>query len=139
MVQVFYPYEPDQTLLLPPSLRDWVPEGHLAHFVSDTVDELDLTALYARYEQREDGRGQLAYEPRLLLKLLIYAYAVGLFSSRKIAQAGEDVVPLRYLAAGQLPSHRALARFRRGHIAQFHGLCLKVVRGARAARLVALG
>src|SRR5438046_6296433 len=77
MGQVFYPYEPDQTLLLPPSLRDWVPEGHLAHFVSDTVDELDLKALYDRYEQREDGRGQLAYEPRLLLKLLIYAYAVG--------------------------------------------------------------
>ena len=139
MGQVFYPYEPEQTLLLPPSLRDWVPEGHLAHFVSDTVDQLDLTALYARYEQREDGRGQLAYEPRLLLKLLIYAYAVGLFSSRKIAQAVEDLVPLRYLAAGQLPSHRTLARFRQEHIAQFQGLFVQVVRIARAAGLVAMG
>jgi len=139
MGQVFYPYEPDQTLLLPPSLRDWVPEGHLAHFVSDTVDELDLTALYARYEQREDGRGQLAYEPRLLLKLLIYAYAVGLFSSRKIAKAVEELVPLRYLAAGQLPSHRTLARFRQEHSAQFQGLFVQVVRIARAAGLVAMG
>ena len=133
MGQVFYPYEPDQTSLLPPSLRDWVPEGHLAHFVSDTVDQLDLTALYARYEQREDGRGQLAYEPRLLLKLLIYAYAVGLFSSRKIAQAVEDLVPLRYLAAGQLPSHRTLARFRQEHIAQFRG-CLSRWCGSRGRR-----
>src|SRR5882724_3665262 len=139
MGQVFYPYEPDQTLLLPPSLRDWVPEGHLAHFVSDTVDELDLTALYARYAQREDGRGQLAYEPRLLLKLLIYAYAVGLFSSRKIAKAVEELVPLRYLAAGQLPSHRTLARFRQEHSAQFQGLFVQVVRIARAAGLVAMG
>jgi len=121
MGQVFYPYEPDQTLLLPPSLRDWVPEGHLAHFVSDTVDQLDLTALYERYGQREDGRGQLAYEPRLMLKLLIYAYAVGLFSSRKIAKALEELVPLRYLAAGHTPSHRTLARFRQEHIGQFQG------------------
>src|SRR5713101_161428 len=139
MGQVFYPYEPDQTLLLPPSLRDWVPEGHLAHFVSDTVDELDLTALYARYEQREDGRGQLAYEPRLLLKLLIYAYAVGLFSSRKIAKAVEDLVPLRYLAAGQLPSHRTLARFRQENLEQFQGLFVQVQGGGELRSAGAAG
>jgi transposase len=139
MGQVFYPYEPDQTLLFPPSLRDWVPEGHLAHFVSDTVDQLNLKALCDRYEQREDGRGQLAYEPRLMLKLLIYAYAVGLFSSRKIAKALEDLVPLRYLAAGSTPSHRTLARFRQEHIGQFEALFVQVVQIARAAGLVALG
>ena len=139
MGQVFYPYEPDQTLLLPPSLREWVPEGHLAHFVADTVDVLDLKALYERYEQREDGRGQLAYEPRLVLKLLVYAYAVGLFSSRKIAKAVEELVPLRYLAAGHLPSHRTLARFRQEHRAEFQGLFVQVVRIARAAGLVAMG
>jgi transposase/IS5 family transposase len=139
MGQVFYPYEPDQTLLLPPSLREWVPEGHLAHFVADTVEALDLKALYERYEQREDGRGQLAYEPRLLLKLLIYAYAVGLFSSRKIAKAVEELVPLRYLAAGHLPSHRTLARFRQVHSEEFPGLFVQVVRIARAAGLVAMG
>ena len=139
MGQVFYPYEPDQTLLLPPSLREWVPEGHLAHFVADSVDALDLQALYARYERREDGRGQLAYEPRLLLKVLIYAYAVGLFSSRKIAKAVEELVPLRYLAAGHLPSHRTLARFRQEHSEQFQGLFVQVVRIAHAAGLVAMG
>jgi len=139
MGQVFYPYEPDQTLLFPPSLREWVPEGHLAHFVADTVDALDLKALYERYEQREDGRGQLAYEPRLVLKLLIYAYAVGLFSSRKIAKAVEELVPLRYLAAGHLPSHRTLARFRQEHSEQFQGLFVQVVRIARAAGLVTMG
>jgi transposase len=139
MGQVFYPYEPDQTLLFPPSLREWVPEGHLAHFVADTVDQLDLTAFYQRYEQRDDGRGQLAYEPRLMLKLLIYAYAVGLFSSRKIAKGLEDLVPLRYLAAGSTPSHRTLARFRQEHIGQFQALFIQVVRIARAAGLVAMG
>ena len=79
MGQIFHPYEPEQALLLPPSLGDWLPAGHLAHFVSDSVEQLDLTAWYARYAQREDGRGQLAYEPRLMVKLLIYAYAVPVF------------------------------------------------------------
>jgi transposase len=139
MGQVFYPYEPDQTLRLPPSLREWVPEGHLAHFVADTVDELDLQALYDRYERRADGRGQLAYEPRLLLKVLIYAYAVGQVTSRKIAKAVEELVPLRYLAAGSLPSHRTLARFRQEHSEQFQGLFVQVVRIAQAAGLVAMG
>ena len=139
MGQIFHPYEPEQTLLLPPSLGDWLPAGHLAHFVSDSVDQLDLTAWYARYEQREDGRGQLAYEPRLMVKLLIYAYAVGIFSSRKIAQALEDLVPLRYLAAGNRPSHRTLARFREAHCAEFRALFVQVVRIARAAGLVTMG
>lgn len=139
MGQIFHPYEPEQALLLPPSLGDWLPAGHLAHFVSDSVHQLDLTAWYARYEQREDGRGQLAYEPRLMVKLLIYAYAVGIFSSRKIAQALEDLVPLRYLAAGNRPSHRTLARFREGHCAEFQALFVQVVRIARAAGLVAMG
>jgi transposase len=139
MGQVFYPYEPDQALLFPPSLRDWLPDGHLAHFISDTVDQLDLTAFYTRYEQRADGRGQLAYEPRLMLKLLFYAYAVGLFSSRKIAQALEELVPLRYLAAGNTPSHRTLARFRQEHVEEFQALFVQVVRIARAAGLVAMG
>jgi transposase len=139
MGQVFYPYEPDQALLFPPSLRDWLPDGHLAHFISDTVDELDLRAFYARYEQREDGRGQLAYEPRLMLKVLIYAYVVGLFSSRKIARAVAELVPLRYLAAGNTPSHRTLARFRQEHIEEFQGLFVQVVRIARGAGLVEMG
>ena len=139
MGQVFYPYEPDQGLLFPPSLREWLPDGHLAHFISDTVDQLELRAFYARYEEREDGRGQLAYEPRLMLKVLIYAYVVGLFSSRKIARALAELVPLRYLAAGNTPSHRTLARFRQEHIEEFQALFVQVVRVARAAGLVEMG
>jgi len=139
MGQVFYPYEPEQGLLFPPSLREWLPDGHLAHFISDTVDELDLRAFYARYEEREDGRGQLAYEPRLMLKVLIYAYVVGLFSSRKIARALAELVPLRYLGAGNTPSHRTLARFRQEHIEEFQALFVQVVRVARAAGLVEMG
>ena len=139
MGQIFHPYEPDQALLFPPSLRDWVPEGHLAHFIADSVDQLDLKALYAHYEQREDGRGQLAYEPRLMLKLLIYGYAAGIFSSRKLARALEDLVPLRYLAAGNRPSHRTIARFREQHLADFQQLFGQVVRIARAAGLVKMG
>jgi len=139
MGQVFHQYDPEQPLLLPPSLREWVPDGHLAHFVSDSVDQLDLAAWYARYEEREDGRGQLAYEPRLMLKLLIYAYAVGIFSSRRIARALEDLVPLRYLAAGNRPSHRTIARFREAHSTEFQALFVQVVRIAQAAGLVTLG
>ena len=89
------PYEPDQALLLPPSLSDWLPDGHLARFVSDTVDELTLAPFLKKYRQREDGRGRVAYHPRLMLKLLIYSYCAGIFSSRKIATGLVDLVPLR--------------------------------------------
>ena len=77
-----------------------MPEGHLAFFISDTVEELDLKRFYAKYERRKNDRGSLAYEPRMLLKVLIYSYCVGLFSSRKIAAGIEDLVALRFLAAG---------------------------------------
>ncbi len=121
MGQIFEPYQPGQALLFPPSPRDWLPEGHLAFFVSETVEQLELSAFYAKYEQREDGRGNCAYEPRLMLKLLIYADCTGIFSSRKIAAGIEDRVPLRYLAAGAAPSHRTIARFRQEHLEAFPG------------------
>lgn len=139
MGQVFYPYQPEQALLLPPSLSDWVPAGHLAHFISDSVDQLDLTELYERYEKRADGRGQLAYEPRLMMKILIYCYAVGIFSSRKIADGLEELVPLRMLAAGNRPSHRSIARFREENVAQFERVFTQVVRIACGAGLVKMG
>jgi transposase/IS5 family transposase len=139
MGQVFRPYDPDQTLMFPPSVREWIAEGHLAHFVSDSVDQLDVGALYARYEEREDGRGELAYEPRMMLKVLIYAYATGIFSSRKIARAIDDLVALRYLAAGNRPSHRTIARFREENLKEFGDLFTQVVRVARAAGLVKMG
>lgn len=84
MGTTFRPYSPGQELLLPPSLNEWLPEGHLAYFVSDVVEELDLSAFYARYEG--NGRRNSPFDPRMMLKILIYAYATGVFSSRKIAR-----------------------------------------------------
>jgi len=136
---IFEPYDPDQDYLFPPSPRDWVPEGHLAHFISDTVDQLDLSPLFAKYEGRENGRGQKAYHPRMLLKVLLYSYCTGIFSSRKIATAMQDLVPLRLLAAGNEPGHRTIARFRQENIAEFRSLFVQVVQIAQTAGLVSLG
>jgi transposase/IS5 family transposase len=139
MGQTFHPYEPDQSLLFPPSLDDWLPEDHLARFVSDTVDELDLKPLYEKYESREDGRGQLAYHPRMMLKVLFYSYCEGIFSSRKIAKGIEGLVALRFLAAGSQPSHRTIARFRLENLVHFERLFVEVVRIATRAGLVKMG
>ena len=139
MGQIFHPYDPDQSDLFPPSPRDWMPEGHLAFFISDTVDELDLEAFYAKFRQRSNDRGNLAYEPRMLLKVLIYSYSVGVFSSRKIATGIDDLVALRYLAAGNRPGHRTMARFRRDNASQFAEVFRQIVNVAQEAGLVALG
>lgn len=139
MGQIFEPYDPDQPHLFPPSPKDWLPEGHLAYFISDTVDELDLEAFMSKYSDREDGRGSLAYHPRMLLKVLIYAYGAGLFSSRRIASGLEDLVALRYLSGGNRPSHRTIARFRQEHIERFEKIFVDVVRVARRAGLLKLG
>lgn len=133
----FRPYAPDQQFLLPPSLRDWLPDGHLAYFVSDTVDQLDLSEITSRY--RSHGQGNVAYHPALVLKLLIYGYATGLFSSRRIAQACETDIAFRLLAAGDPPSHRTLARFRKEHLDAFESLFVQVVQIAQASGLVKLG
>ena len=139
MGQIFEPYDPDQPSLFPPSPADWLPEGHLAYFVAETVEELDLSSFLAKYTDRDDGRGSLAYHPRMLLKVLIYAYAVGIFSSRKIAQNIDDLVALRYLAGGNRPSHRTIARFRQDNVERFEKIFVDVVRVARRAGLVKLG
>ena len=106
MSTTFRPYVPDQSLLLPPDVREWLPEGHLAHHVSDLVDGLDLTAFYALYEG--DGRRNAPYEPRMMVKVLLYAYATGVFSSRRVARKLEEDVGFRVLAAGNFPQHRTL-------------------------------
>jgi len=134
---LYRPYTPDQQLLFPPSLRDWLPAGHLVYFISDTVDELDLSELDAAH--RSSGKGNLAYHPALLLKLLIYGYATGVFSSRKIAQACETDIAFRLLAAGDAPGHRTIARFRKAHHAAFEALFVQVVEIAQASGLVSLG
>ncbi len=133
----FRPYHPDQKLLLPPDLRDWLPEGHLAHHVSDLVDGLDLTAFYAPY--LGDGRRKSPYEPRMMLKVLIYGYATGVFSSRKLSCKLEEDVAFRLLGAGNFPSHRTICEFRRRHLVDFGGLFAQVVRLAREVGLVEFG
>ncbi len=126
MPTTFRPYQPDQGLLLPPDLRDWLPEGHLAHHVSDLVDGLDLGALYARCEG--DGRRKSPYEPRMMVKVLIHGYATGVFSSRGMARRLEEDVAFRVLAAGNFPSHRTICEFRRRHLPDFKRLFVEVVR-----------
>lgn len=138
MSKAFREYQPEQALLLPPSLEDWLPEGHLARFLSDLVGELDLGPIYASYEEK-DGRGQAAYEPLLMLKLLLYGYAVGIASSRRIEKASYEEVAFRYLAANQHPDHDTLAEFRRRHLAAVTGLFLPVLKLCQEAGLVKLG
>ena len=137
MSGLYQPYEPDQSHLFPPSPRDWLPEDHLAYFISDTVDALDISAIEAAY--RRAGAGTLAYHPRMMLKLLVYSYCTGIFSSRSIARGVEENVALRVLAAGHSPSHRTLCRFRTDHIAAFEDLFAQVVRIAQEAKLVKMG
>lgn len=133
----FRPYAPDQELLLQPSLRDWLPEGHLAYFISDVVELLDLRPFYEVYEG--DGRRKAPFEPRMMLKVLLYAYATGVFSSRKIARKLEEDVAFRVLGAGNFPQHRTICDFRQRHLADFQALFMQVVRIAREAELVQLG
>ena len=132
MSTTFRPYAPDQMLLLPADLRAWLPEGHLAHHVSDLVDGVDLTAFYAPYAG--DGRRNAPYAPRMMVKVLLYAYATGVFSSRGIARKLEEDVAFRVLGAGNFPQHRTLCEFRRRHLSDFKEL-VAVVRLARFGKL----
>ena len=139
MEAIFEPYEPDQVHLLPPSPSDWLGEGHLVHFIADTVDQLDLSPFMERYAGRTSCKGQKAYHPSMMLKVLIYSYCVGIFSSRKIMTALSELVPLRFLAAGNFPGHRTIARFREQNLAHFRAAFVEVVRIAQEAGLVTMG
>ena len=137
MPTTFRPYQPDQLLLLSPDLREWLPPGHLAHHVSDLVDALELSALYAPYEG--DGRRNAPYEPSMMVKILIYAYATGVFSSRGIARKLEEDVAFRVLGAGNFPQHRTVSEFRRRHLEEFERMFVEVVRVAREIGMVRFG
>src|SRR3989304_3748999 len=137
MPTTFRPYAPDQSLLFPPSPRDWLPEGHLAFFIADTVATLKLDALYAPYEG--DGRRNQPFDPQMMVTVLLYAYATGTFSSRRIARKLEEDVAYRVLAAGNFPAHRTIAEFRQQHLAAFEALFVQVVQLAREAGVVQLG
>ena len=129
MPTTFRPYAPDQDLLLPVSMQDWLPEDHLAYFISEVVEELDLTAFYAPYQG--DGRRKMPYEPSMMLKVLIYAYATGVFSSRKIACKLEEDVAFRVLAASNFPRHRTICEFRKRHLEDFKAVFVQVVQIAQ--------
>ena len=114
MAKTYRPYVPEQDLLLPPSLRDWLPEDHLAFFVSDLIDQMDVSAITTVYE--DEDRGYPPYHPVMLTKVLVYAYCVGVFSSRKIQRRLIEDVPFRVLAAGNEPDFRTNPDSRKRHL-----------------------
>jgi transposase len=129
MAKTYRPYVPEQDLLLPPSLRDWLPEDHLAYFVSDLVDHLDLSAIMQVYE--EEDRGYPPYHPVMMTKVLVYAYCVGIFSSRRIQRRVREDIPFRVLAADNEPDFRTIADFRKTHLTALHGFFEQVLQMAR--------
>jgi transposase len=137
MGKVYRGYEPDQMLLLPPSLKDWLPEGHLAFFISDAVDQLDISDIQNEYEK--ELRGYPPYHPRMMLKILVYGYCVGVRSSRKIARRVEEDVAFRFLAGGNMPKFRSIAEFRQRHLRAFRSLFLQVLLMCHENGLVKLG
>lgn len=134
----FREYDQHQNLLLPPTLEDWLPEGHLARFVSDTLDALDLREWEQDYATAT-GSGAPAFHPVMMLKLLVYGYATGVFSSRKIARRCIEDVAFRYLAAQATPDFRSILKFRKRHITRFVALFVQVVQLAQEMGLVRLG
>jgi len=136
--KTFRPYDPDQVLMISPVLTDWVPDGDLAHFVSDLVEggALDLSAIYDSYEGE---RGQPPYDPRLMVKLLLYGYATGVMSSRKLEAGSYRDIALRMLCADQHPDFRSIGRFRARHLDALAGLFVQALRLCKAAGLVGLG
>lgn len=137
MAKTFRSYLPEQDLLLPPSLRDWLPENHLAYFVSDVVDQLDLRRIESLYEAEE--RGQPPYHPRMMTKILIYAYCVGVFSSRRMQRRLVEDVAFRVLAAGNQPDFRTLSDFRKLHLEALEELFQQVLRITLATGTMKLG
>lgn len=130
-------YHPEQLQLLPSALQDWLPQGHLAYFISDTVDSLNLSAFHARYA--EGGPRNQPFHPAMMVKILVYAYATGVFSSRKIAKKLHEDVAFRVLGADNFPAHRTIRDFRALHLSEFTELFTQVVRLAREMGLVKLG
>jgi len=133
----FRPFNPDQDLLLPPSLDDWLPAEHLVRFIADLVDEhLDLSRIHAAYTE---VRGGPPYDPRLMVRILLYGYTTGVRSSRKLEAACTDVVAFRWLAAGSAPDYRAIARFRKRHLSALGRLFVQALALCQAAGMVSLG
>jgi transposase/IS5 family transposase len=136
MAKTFRPYDPEQMFLMPPSLSEWVPEGHLARFVGDVVNALDLSVIEDSYGEE---RGYPPYNPWMMVKLLLYAYCTGTFSSRRIAAKVIDSVAFRFLAAGNEPDFRTISDFRKRHGEALSGLFEQVLKMCQKAGLIKLG
>ena len=137
MTTSYLAYHPGQQLLLPAALQDWLPEGHLAYYISDTIDSLDLSAFHARYAK--GGPRNQPFHPAMMVKVLVYGYATGVFCSRKLAKKLHEDVAFRVLAAGNYPAHRTICDFRAMHLEELSALFVQVVKLARECGLVKLG
>jgi transposase len=133
----FRDYSPNQDFLLPPSLREWLPADHLANFISDVVDALDLSEIIDAYDNSQGG--QAPFHPVMMVKLLLYAYCVGVPSSRRIEKSTYEVIPFRVLSANQHPDHDTIAEFRKRHLVALSRIFLQVLELCRQAGLVKLG
>lgn len=137
MAARFKPYEPDRVLLFPPTLQDWLPEDHLCYFISDLVEELDLSAIRTVYDNSLGG--QPPYHPSMMVKVLLYSYCVGVPSSRRIEKRTHEDVPTRMLAAGHHPDHDTIAQFRAMHMKALSRLFVQILSICQEAGLVKLG
>ena len=137
MSKTYLPYEPDQQLLLPAALQEWLPDEHLAYFISDVVDQLDMSEVTARYER--ERRGGPPYHPRMMVKVLLYGYCVGVASSRRIAQRLHEDIAFRVLAANNTPDFRTISDFRKDNLDALSGLFVQVLALCQQAGLVKLG
>jgi transposase len=137
MPQNFLPCDREQELLLPPSLRDWLGEDHVAWFVLDAVETMDLSGFYAAY--REDGHGRAAHDPAMMVALLLYSYAVGVRSSRAIERRCREDVPTRVICANRVPDHTTIARFRARHEAALSWAFTQILGLCARAGLVSVG
>src|SRR6202048_4314583 len=121
--------------LLPPSVDEWLPEKHLARFIVEVIDGLDLRAMSGSYR----GSGSASYHPRMLLGILVYGYATGVFSSRKLERATYDSVAFRFIAANDHPDHDTIAAFRRRFLKEIEGLFVQVLLLAREMGVLKMG
>jgi len=137
MSKVFRPYDPKQMLLMPVALQEWLPPDHLIYFIDDVVEHVDLSAIMRRYEAEE--RGYPPYHPRMMVKLLLYAYCIGVPSSRKIEKRLHEDVAFRVLAANNAPDFKTIADFRKNHLDALASLFVEVLKLCQKAGLVKLG
>ena len=144
MGQIYKECDREQMFLLPPSMKEWLPEGHLAYFILDVVEQMDLSEILQHYEKNEDGTfkaasGQPPFDPRMMTALILYGYAVGVVSSRKIETGCEEDLAFRIIAANQRPDHDTICEFRRVHLKALENLFVQVLMVCAEAGLVKLG